>query len=380
LPWALDELDLREWLGRHGATEAQADFPFVRAFYDLAFAFPEGSGGRGSIAAGAALRSLLQMTVGYRGAPLWRMSAGMGDTAFGPLYDVLTARGVRFEFFRRVEHLHVEGDRVAAVDVAVQARARRYDPLYAVGDVRAWPDRPLAGQLSEVAPGDLEADDGPALDRVTLRRGADFDDVVLAIPSTVHGRFARELMDASPRYRAMVEHTTAVPTIAAQVWTERSPRELGWTGTAPIVTGLPGLMRTYADMTDVAAAERWAEPPGSVAYFCGVAPPELFDVTDRDEAGRLVAARMRDWARRELVRCWPRARAGRDGFDDAALRATPAADAWAEQYARANVAPGDSGFANLYLAGDWTTNIVDGGSVEGAVASGIEAAEALLKR
>jgi uncharacterized protein with NAD-binding domain and iron-sulfur cluster len=41
------------------------------------------------------------------------------------------------------------------------------------------------------------------------------------------------------------------------------------------------------------------------------------------------------------------------------------------------VDPGDTGFGNLVAAGDWTRNDIDGGSVEGAVTSGIRAARAL---
>lgn len=38
---------------------------------------------------------------------------------------------------------------------------------------------------------------------------------------------------------------------------------------------------------------------------------------------------------------------------------------------------GEAPFGNVYLAGDWTKNRVDGGSVEGAVTSGIEAARCI---
>ena len=38
---------------------------------------------------------------------------------------------------------------------------------------------------------------------------------------------------------------------------------------------------------------------------------------------------------------------------------------------------GGSGVANLVLAGDWTSNGIDGGCVEAAVTSGLQAARAL---
>jgi uncharacterized protein with NAD-binding domain and iron-sulfur cluster len=43
------------------------------------------------------------------------------------------------------------------------------------------------------------------------------------------------------------------------------------------------------------------------------------------------------------------------------------------------LAAGNSGFSNLILAGDWTRNGMNAGSVEAAATSGILAAEALLE-
>jgi uncharacterized protein with NAD-binding domain and iron-sulfur cluster len=413
---AIDELDLRAWLVRHGASAEVADAPPIRALYDLGFAYPDGKPGpgRGAMAAGAGLRALLQIFGGYRGAPFWRMNAGMGDTIFAPLYEVLAARGVRFQFFHRLDRLRLGADRssVEAIELGVQARERvGYRPLVSLPELglRVWPHAPLREQLDTVAEGDLEADEGPVLDRRTLRAGADFDDVVLAVPSTVHGRFASELIEASPRYRAMVEATTAVPTIAAQWWLTRRPADLGWDGVPPVMTGLDGLFRTWADLGELVDAERWTSHgtsgpgvgtrPATVAYFCNVAPPELFGATDRAAAGRWVADEMRAWAGSEaLSSAWPAASDGRGWFDEGALHAHDGEAPWEAQYARANVAgweryvltppgsvrhrmrPGESGFTNLVLAGDWTRNAIDGGSVEGAVTSGVEAGEVLVAR
>jgi predicted NAD/FAD-dependent oxidoreductase len=41
---------------------------------------------------------------------------------------------------------------------------------------------------------------------------------------------------------------------------------------------------------------------------------------------------------------------------------------------------GDTGFENLAAAGDWTKNGIDGGCVEAAAISGIEAANAIIAR
>jgi predicted NAD/FAD-dependent oxidoreductase len=41
------------------------------------------------------------------------------------------------------------------------------------------------------------------------------------------------------------------------------------------------------------------------------------------------------------------------------------------------LAADESGFTNLKLAGDWTRNGIDGGSVEAAVTSGMQASRAI---
>jgi uncharacterized protein with NAD-binding domain and iron-sulfur cluster len=393
----MDALDLREWLMLHGASREESEAPPIGALYDLGFAYPDGrpGPGRGSAAAGVALKILLKIFGGYRGAPFWRMNAGMGDTVFAPAYEVLTRRGVRFRFFHRVERLRLRGLRVAAIELAVQARdPDRYEPLIAVGPIRAWPDRPVASRLEAMAAGDLEADTGAELGRRTLVEGDHFDEVVLAIPSTAHRHFASELIARSPRYRKMVENTHGVATIAAEWWLSRKTSQLGWQGEPPVLTGLSGLFRTWADLSELADAEAWAERPLSIGYFCNVAPPEVAGMTDRAEAAQWVRQRMAAWAAGPLRLAWPESGVASGGFDEGAL--TDAS--WQTQYARANVAdweryvlslpgttafrlaPDESGFDNLVLAGDWTRNVVNGGSVEGAVSSGIDAAAAIIAR
>ncbi len=104
---ALDEEDLREWLGRHGASdETLARSPVLRGLYDLTFAYRDGDKRRPSLAAGKGLQALLMM-INYEGAFMWRMRAGMGDVVFAPLYLGLKQRGVKFNFFSRVSRLRL---------------------------------------------------------------------------------------------------------------------------------------------------------------------------------------------------------------------------------------------------------------------------------
>jgi uncharacterized protein with NAD-binding domain and iron-sulfur cluster len=95
---AINDYDWREWLRQNGASEQSLDSGFMRAIYDLAFAFEDGDTRRPRLAAGVALRGAMRMFFTYRGALFWRMRGGMGDVVFAPLYQVLKRRGVRFEF------------------------------------------------------------------------------------------------------------------------------------------------------------------------------------------------------------------------------------------------------------------------------------------
>ena len=62
--------------------------PLVRGLYDLVFAYETATPtGRGSPRAGLLLSA--KMFFDYRGAIFWKMTAGMGDVVFAPLYQAL---------------------------------------------------------------------------------------------------------------------------------------------------------------------------------------------------------------------------------------------------------------------------------------------------
>ncbi|HXA50807.1 MAG TPA: NAD(P)-binding protein, partial [Candidatus Acidoferrum sp.] len=127
---AINDYDWREWLRLHGASEQSLDSGFMRGIYDLAFAYEAGDTRRPRLAAGVALRGAMRMFFTYRGSLFWRMSAGMGDVVFAPLYQVLKHRGVRFEFFHRLTNVGLgpreNGDSpyVRTLEFDVQARVK----------------------------------------------------------------------------------------------------------------------------------------------------------------------------------------------------------------------------------------------------------------
>ena len=85
------------------------------------------------------------LAVTYKGAPVWKRTAGMGDIVFGPAHEVLRRRGVRVEFLQRVEELTLSEDRqrVEGGRVATQAPLAEgvevYEPLVDVKGVPSWP-------------------------------------------------------------------------------------------------------------------------------------------------------------------------------------------------------------------------------------------------
>jgi uncharacterized protein with NAD-binding domain and iron-sulfur cluster len=390
----LDEEDLREWLGRHGASDrALARSPVLRGLYDLTFAYREGDKRRPSLAAGKGLQSLLMM-INYEGSFMWRMRAGMGDVVFSPLYLSLRERGVRFQFFSHVTRLGLMPGRpvIDSIEVTREATVRdgvdRYEPIERIGPWWCWPAAPYREQLS-----DFEAH------AETLVRGSDFDDVVLAIPVGGLSEISGELARANPRFEQMLDRAETVQTKGMQLWLTRSIDELRQRqerdGLDPPATAYAEPFDTYCDMSHLLEAEGHggADQPKGVAYFCAV-------LRDGAEAELSVRAGAREYLERHAATIWPGSIRG-GAFDWGVLfdpQGRDGPDRLDAQYFRANVAatdryvttpagsvdarlhPDQSGFENLVLAGDWTHNGIDGGCVEAAVVSGKRAAAALIGR
>src|SRR5690606_29048760 len=99
----IDKYDFQEWLRRHDASPMTVESAPVRGIYDLVFGYEQGDTTRPNLAAGVAINGAMRMAFTYKGAIFWEMQAGMGDTIFTPLYEVLKRRGVKFEFFHKVK-------------------------------------------------------------------------------------------------------------------------------------------------------------------------------------------------------------------------------------------------------------------------------------
>ena len=423
---AIEEYDCREWLLLNGASRQSVDSAYMRGLYDLVFAYEDADPALPRFAAGQALRGMVRAFFTYRGSFFWRMQAGMGDVVFAPFYQVLRTRGVRFEFFHRLENVRLapprdgESSYVAALEFDAQAEiagGQEYRPLIDVGGLPCWPSAPDWAQLVDGERLRREAWDFEChWDRrragmKTLRVGEDFDLVVLGVGVGAIPHVCREIVARDPRWRAMVDHVKTVATQAFQVWLAADMRELGWAQPPTSVSGFTEPFDTWADMTHLLPRESWLRAPRALAYFCNVLPdpdrapdqsdPE-FPAAQREEARRNAVR----FLNRDIVHLWPNASRSPGDFrwdllvdesDGGGAAAGTGEARFASQFWTANVNPSDryalslpgtsayrispldESYDNLTVAGDWTDCSFNAGCVEAAVMSGRLAAHALSK-
>ncbi len=414
---AIDDEDFLDWIIRHGAAPEVADFAFIRGLYDLVFADGGADRARNGVSAGVAVFMTSKMFFEYKGAIFWKMAAGMGDIVFAPLYEALRRRGVRFEFFHRVDQLHVgpNGNTIDAITMGRQAHLApgidQYEPLVRVGDLPVFPAAPLVDQLDgddAIAGAPLESHwcEWPDAETRTLRRGEDFDVVVFALPVAMAGLVCRELIDDRPEWRAMVEHLATTATQALQLWLREDELSLGWRFPGATVSAYAQPFNTWASMNQLIAVEQWpaTDQARSIAYFCGALdapwPPDL----DGPAYQARERSRVRDDALRVLSCDLPHLLPGTaraEGFRWDLLCGTAGETGLAAlqtQLYLANIDPSDryvrcapgtdrfrlrsdeSGYDNLFLAGDWTDSGLNAGCIEAATLSGLQAANAAFGR
>lgn len=419
----IDDYDCREWLLLNGASPTSVDSGFVRGLYDLGFSYEDADVTQPRISAGQSLRAMVRAFFTYRGSFFWRMNAGMGDIVFAPFYEVLQRRGVRFEFFHRLENVRLaDGEEiepgekryVKALDFDIQADPvdGEYAPLVNIRGLPCWPSQPRFEQLLD---GERLAREGVDFEShwdrrkvgsKTLRVTDDFDFVVLAIGLGAVPHVCSEIVATDPDWRAMVDHVKTVATQAFQTWMKPDMAELGWPHGPINVSGFVEPFDTWADMTHLVPAEDWPRPePRAIAYFCSV----LSDLADGDRDDADYPARQRaavrqnavEFLRRDVAQLWPGARAANGDFDWSILvsasPAPPTPECVDGQFWTANVNPSDryvlslpgstkyrispldDRYDNLTIAGDWTNCGFNAGCVEAAVMSGRLAAHALSR-
>jgi len=422
---AINHIDCKEWLLKHGAVAESVDSAFVTGLYDLAFCYADGDRAKPQLAAGQALRGALRMFFSYRGAIFWRMRGGMGETVFSPLFRVLRRRDVKFRFLHSLTDVQFKADPAGGMRVA----ELKFDVV--TGGEGFADDRPLDHF------GCWRHDRPPTRDGRPRRLvdGRDFDAVIFAMGfddfNAICGPRLRDQRDAKVRrlWENMLSTTKTVATQAAQVWMTKDLAGLGWQRGPILVSALEEPFETWADMTHTLAAERaWrahrnapARATGygtdvkSIAYFCGVlpdsvvqklSPPDASFAQTRRALNEKIVADLDDLLANRMDFLWPaaypqdprrRAHARRSTSPLrflATAHGTAGGKLW-DQHLQASfhrsdrytlAVPGSLEYRisplrrlvdNMTIAGDWTECGFNEGCIEAAVMSGMLAAHAI---
>lgn len=416
---SINDEDFGQWILRHGGHPDVLEYPLIRGVYDLVFGYRDGDPDQPAFAAGVMIFLIGMVLFEYKGAIFWKMTAGMGDIVIAPIYQVLRQRGVEFEFFHRLDHLHLDDNRhaIGAITMGRQVTlaegVARYDPLVTVKGLPVFPDQPRCEQLASAVfhtprLHDLEshfAEHHDSAQRV-LRRGVDFDHVVLAVSLGMVPVVAGELIADRSEWREMTSRVKTVATQAFQLWLGPDEPQLGWPQPGVTISAYLRPFETWASMPQTLWAEDWqpGDEPGTVAYFCGSLdapwPPAMSIPDYLRRYQQQVQDAAESHVNRNLQLYFPNAFT-HNGFDwklvhgvngergvaaiatqhvsvnldpsDRYVQSVPGSD-------RYRLRPDESGYDNLVLAGDWTDCGMNAGCIEAAVMSGLEAANFLLGR
>jgi uncharacterized protein with NAD-binding domain and iron-sulfur cluster len=272
------------------------------------------------------------------------------------------------------------------------------------------------------------------VERIELKAGRDFDEAVMAISLGAVPYLCGDLIRANDKWRDMVHNVLTNKTLSAQFWMNETASQLGWAlMQRPLISSYDiTYLDTWADMSYLLHRENWhmrppheanrpvksergpnegvsaTDYPMQLSYFCGPMPDEpplpMTPVGPKAECGQLNQDRENDKAKdcartlleSEISTFFPNAMTkfpvptfrwellvdGRPGRHENIARLD-------SQYFHANVqpseryvlslpgsdkyrlAPNESGFRNLTLAGDWTECGLNAGCVEAAVMSGM---------
>jgi uncharacterized protein with NAD-binding domain and iron-sulfur cluster len=409
----INYLEFREWLiDNGGARNIVEGWSALSAVYDAFFQYRGGDTACPDYEAGTAARVFIRTVFTYKGAVLYLLTAGMGETVIGPMYEVLRAQGVRFEFFHKLRHVGLAAGtaRLDRLEFERQAEVESgpYRPTFVDAGLVCWPSEPFWDQLVD---GEKLRAEGVDFEShwdqhrgtpVVLQRGVDFDRVVSAVDlgsfkplNSVDGSMFAEVLAASPRLARLADALPMVPSVAVQYWMGPTLEGLGWTAGRPAMVTWAYPQDVWADMTAVLQHESWQGPdaPRSLHYFTGVwgaktdlyaRPATAADTPDIALAD--VTARTDAQFDRYVGTIWPKAVAATGGFDRSLVRS---------QYMRANVDPAEccvgsptdtarlrpraheSGIDGLVLAGNWVRSGINSTCVEQATMTGMAAARAV---
>ncbi|MEO1610983.1 MAG: NAD(P)-binding protein [Pseudomonadota bacterium] len=310
-----------------------------------------------------------------------------------------------------------------------------YKPVKVKGfkePLQCWPDRPLYDQLVEgkaleASGADLESfwPSWAPVGQKRLEQGKDFDKVIIGISVGALPYLTKSLARHERKWANMLKNARTVATQAMQIWLNKTPWDLGWNGytntyddyllSANFMTQPNG----QGDFTKYIKYEAWPKDhtPESLLLLCGTIP-FYHEITGNE--GPDFPKKWAEQVKHQSIQflqatggfMLPGATvAAQKGYGDPFSfdfdllhpinpetpgKEKKGAERFDDQYWRVNINPSDNyvstppdstkhrlaaddtGFWNLSIAGDWTENGLNVGSMEGSVRSGLLAAEAIL--
>lgn len=430
----LNQWDYKQWLTIHGANvKYSVNSAPVRGFYDLVFAYQEGDFTNADLEAGVALLAQMRMVLCYRGGIMWKMQAGMGDTIFSPIYELLTRRGVKFAFFHKVEELQPNalGNKIESITITQQVELKSkdpfsYNPFVTVKDLPCWPSIPNYDQIKDDQaqwlqdnninlesfwtnwPQVYEQNAGKPLPTKTLKMGEDFDQIIFGISIGALPHICPALLAQDSNLRLCSEKVKAVTTQAYQVWMDIPFEQLGWTDSTktdeePILTAFYDPYDTWAAMNQLLCREDWPKDldPKNLAYFCSAQQIDEYPpACDHDFPTRCYENAKQNAIHQlehQVFNLWPNVATARR-FEWSSLsdpHHQTGVERFNSQYWRSNIDPSEryvlsvtgssqyrlatdgTRYNNLYITGDWISTGVNAGCVEAAVMAGMETSRAI---
>lgn len=422
----IDSYEYRDWLIENGCSvEVARKWSVVKALYDAYFYYIDGDLSKPNVAAGTAVRVLIRTIATYKGAILYLIQTGMGEGLIAPIYNVLKSRGVNFKFFHKVKKIELSESKnqiervIFSRQVNIRPEATEYKPTKFEDGFDYWPSEPFWDQIvdgdkMQKAKVNFESNwcNWHEAGEVKIENGSEFDRVILAISLGAFQKLndepsiCQELIDNSPAFADLVNHSVLVPSMGVQLWMDKSLVEMGWDHGKPAMDGAAEPLSVWTDMTQVLEFEKWLDnKPKSLQYLTGVLNTQLFRSPTKDasvpgKAMELLKSTTIDWLEKYTYSIWSKAvgQNPQGGIDWNVLHDESGSSGKQRlnaQYLRPNVDPteccvlstagnvkyrlkaNESGFINLTLAGEWTRTGMNTSCVEGAVMSGMLASRAI---
>lgn len=393
---SINHYEAMQWVRRHGASDGVVNSPYIQAGYHYGFAFVDGKESAPNAAAGAALRGILRMFLTYEGSIFKHFNGGCGEIFIAPFYDVLKAKGVKFNFFHEITGLVPDeaGTKIEKIHFIRQANLAsyktEYDPMKVFRGRKYWPHEPWFEQLSPARPGaeypgDFESPSEAGLSEqaLTLQEGKDFDLVLCGIPVGALKHISHDLSDVSPRWKAAMDTARTTPTLGVQFWMSQHSTDMGLRDDKGLTTTHELPLSTWCDLSHLIEGELHHPEAAAgntnwhLSYLCGPFDPEQ----PGWEKGQ-VTQTVLEWIDEHIEDVIP----GFPGTLD---------DSFQTEFISYNSRPSDlyvlvpygsvdhrlrtdeTGFDNLFVTGDWTRYGAEFGWVEGAVTAARQCARAI---